>query len=176
MTSHSRFLRGMTLLELVLAYLVLALILSGLVGLGAYVQREAKIRQAQEMVMLLRDATIAYHQTRSEYPHGLVDGDPQSALQSLLEETASAARLSAWPGKQSATNTVLEDLKDPWGRDWRYWAIARADSHYRERLATEHGLPIFESAGPDGRFGLKEPIYRSDNIASDLAMMWQVNE
>ena len=52
----------MTRVELLLVYVVLALAMVLLAGVNRYVQREAKCRLAEDMLLTLRESLPAYHE------------------------------------------------------------------------------------------------------------------
>ena len=60
--------RAFTLSELLLAYAVLALVLWLMIGVGGYIQNEAKARLASDMVLVLREALATYHAETETYP------------------------------------------------------------------------------------------------------------
>ena len=90
--------RGMTRVELLLVYVVLALAAVLLAGVNRYVQREAKCRLAEDMLLTLRESLPAYHEAVGRYPAEQEDHDAKRAIASLLSESASGVRQSAAPG------------------------------------------------------------------------------
>ncbi len=72
--------RGMTRVELLLVYVVLALAMVLLAGVNRYVQREAKCRLAEDMLLTLRESLPAYHEVVGRYPAEQPDHDANAPL------------------------------------------------------------------------------------------------
>ena len=60
--------RGMTRVELLLVYVVLSLAAVLLAGVNRYVQREAKFRLAEDMLLTLRESLPAYREAVGRHP------------------------------------------------------------------------------------------------------------
>ena len=159
----------MTLVELLLTYVLLALLLVLMVGVSEYVQRQARRQLAEDMVLTLRETLLAYHASVGRFPGGWADGESTAAITVLLGEPACARVLQDWPVTLSAPRQPAHYV-DPWGRSFRYLTTASGAEH-RERVTMDGGVPIFESAGPDGDFGDTDLQAREDNLASDFTMI-----
>lgn len=157
---------AMTLPELLLAYVLVGLVLGLGVGVAGYVQRETKQAQALDMVLMLREAAVAYQHDTGRYPEGSAD----EALVSLLSCETSKRVLADWPASGTLRSAGVR-LVDPWGGFFRYVTARDADPLRQRRVSSDAGVPIFESAGADGRFGDEKASRAEDNVASDTAMM-----
>ncbi len=162
--------RGMTRVELLLVYVVLALAAVLLAGVNRYVQREAKCRLAEDMLLTLRESLPAYHEAVGRYPAEQPDHEAERAIAALLSESASAEILESWPlalphGPRNGLQFV-----DPWGIRFRY--LIRDDSVTFGAQGSAKPpagiLPLFESAGPDREFGDADGARTKDNLSSDI--------
>jgi hypothetical protein len=160
----------MTRVELLLVYVVLALATVLLAGVNRYVQREAKCRLAEDMLLALREALPAYHGVVGRYPKEEADHNAEGAIAALLSESASAAILESWPlPRPQAPGRGLQFV-DPWGTRFRYWTRddrAVSGSPGSEELPPGT-VPLFESAGPDRDFGVAAGWGAEDNLSSDI--------
>ncbi len=84
-------------MELLLVYVVLALATVLLAGVNGYVQREAKCRLAEDMLLTLRESLPAYHEAVGRDPTEQTVHDAERAIAALLSESASAEILKRWP-------------------------------------------------------------------------------
>ncbi len=166
----------MTAVELLLLCALLGVLVALVVGISDYVQREAKRRLAEDMVLTLREALVSYHNATGTYPPGRIDDDSQEALAAMLAERDSAVVLHDWPEALAGKAPQAGQFRDPWGRPFRYVTAVGADREQGERLDMDNGVPIFESSGPDGDFGDLRPEAQEDNLASDIAMIIQRTE
>ncbi len=160
----------MTRVELLLVYVVLALAAVLLAGVNRYVQREAKCRLAEDMLLTLREALPAYHEAVGRYPASQLDRDAEQAIAALFSESASAEILENWPLAQARGAGDELQLVDPWGTRFRY--LIRDD---RVTLGAQDSakppagtVPLFESAGPDRDFGDADGALAKDNLSSDI--------
>ncbi len=162
--------RGMTRVELLLVYVVLALAAVLLAGVNRYVQREAKSRLAEDMLLTLRESLPAYHDAVGHYPTEQPNLNAEGAIAALLSESASAEILERWPlALPHGPGNGLQ-LVDPWGTRFRY--LIRDDS---VAIGTQGSMkppagtvPLFESAGPDREFGEADGSRAKDNLSSDI--------
>ncbi len=160
----------MTRVELLLAYVVLALATVLLAGVNRYVQREAKCRLAEDMLLTLRESLPAYHEAVGRYPAEQPDHDAEQAIAALLAESASVEILKNWPLARTRMPGNGLQLVDPWGTRFRY--LIRDDSvafgapgSAKPPAGT---VPLFESAGPDREFGDANASRAKDNLSSDI--------
>ncbi len=162
--------RGMTRVELLLVYVVLALAAVLLAGVNRYVQREAKCRLAEDMLLTLRESLTAYHETMGRYPAEQPDHNAERAIAALLLEPASAEILEHWPVVRTSIPGNGLQLVDPWGARFRY--LVRDDSvavGKEKSVKPPAGtVPLFESAGPDRGFGDAVGSRAKDNLSSDI--------
>ena len=162
--------RGMTRVELLLVYVVLALATVLLAGVNRYVQREAKCRLAEDMLLTLRESLPAYHEAVGRYPAEREDHDAERAIAALLSESASAEILKSWPLARAHGPGSGLQLVDPWGTRFRY--SIRDDSVLLGAQGSANPsagtVPLFESAGPDRAFGDADGALAKDNLSSDI--------
>ncbi len=162
--------RGMTRVELLLVYVVLTLAVVLLAGVNGYVQREAKCRLAEDMLLTLRESLPAYHEAVGEYPAEQHDHDADRAIAALLSESASAETLKRWPLALPHGPGNGIQLVDPWGTRFRY--LIRDDSvtigAQGSSKPSAGTVPLFESAGPDREFGDTDGSRAKDNLSSDI--------
>ncbi len=160
----------MTRVELLLVYVVLALATVLLAGVNGYVQREAKCRLAEDMLLTLRESLPAYHEAVGRYPAERPDHDAEQAIAALLSESASAEILKSWPLARTHMPGTELQLVDPWGSRFRY--LIRGDSvafgAQGSAMPPAGTVPLFESAGPDREFGDVDRSRAKDNLSSDI--------
>ena len=160
----------MTRVELLLVYVVLALAATLLAGVNRYVQREAKCRLAEDMLLTLRESLPAYREAVGRYPAEQSDHDAERAIAALLSESASAEILERWPLAQTRKPGNGLQLVDPWGTRFRY-SIRDHSVNFgvqgSSKLPAET-VPLFESAGPDCEFGDADGSRADDNLSSDI--------
>ncbi len=162
--------RGMTRVELLLVYVVLALATVLLSGVNRYVQREAKCRLAEDMLLTLRESLPVYHEAVGRYPEEQPDHDAKRAIAALLSESASTEILESWPLALPRGPGNRVQLIDPWGTRFRYLirddsVTIRAQGSAKPPAGT---VPLFESAGPDREFGDADGSRAKDNLSSDI--------
>ncbi len=157
-------------MELLLVYVVLALAVVLLAGVNRYVQREAKCRLAEDMLLTLRESLPAYHEAVGRYPAEQPNHDAEQAIAALLSESASAKILERWPLARARTPGSGPQFVDPWGTRFRY--LVRDDS---AKLGAPDSaklpagtVPLFESSGPDREFGEADGPRAKDNLSSDI--------
>jgi len=160
----------MTRVELLLVYVVLALAMVLLAGVNRYVQREAKCRLAEDMLLTLRESLPAYHEAVGRYPTEQPNHDAEQAIAALLSESASAEILESWPLARTRTPGNALQLVDPWGTRFRYSirndsVALGAQGSAKPPAGT---VPLFESAGPDREFGDADGARTKDNLSSDI--------
>ncbi len=162
--------RGMTRVELLLVYVVLALAAVLLAGVSRYVQREAKCRLAEDMLLTLRESLPAYHEAVGRYPTEQPNHNAEPAIAALLSESASAEILKSWPLALTRMPGNGLRLVDPWGTRFRY--VIRDDIATIGTLGSAKPpagtVPLFESAGPDREFGDADGARAKDNLSSDI--------
>ena len=161
---------GMTRVELLLVYVVLALAAVLLAGVNRYVQREAKCRLAEDMLLTLRESLPAYHKAVGRYPAEQPDGDAERAIATLLSESGSAEILERWPLARTRRPGNGLQFVDPWGTRFRYLIRDDSVAFGAQGSATPPAgtVPLFESAGPDREFGDADGALAKDNLSSDI--------
>ena len=154
---------GMTVIELVIAVIVIVLVVSLLMGGARSVRDAAKRTQAAALMGALNRALSAYYELHGAYPPGDASGSAAVALPLLL-----GSRGPLPEGIDSALvvrEATGRTLRDPWGTPLRY--ITERYAAQPERAALHGGRPVFVSAGPDRNFGDGNARLNADNIGSD---------
>ena len=118
------------------------------------------------MVLMLREAVVAYQQDTGRYPEGSAD----EALVSLLNRESSKRILAGWPASGILRRTDVR-LVDPWGGFFRYITARDVDSMRQRRVSSDAGVPIFESAGADG---VKSSDIAGNTSATAIARKMQI--
>jgi type II secretory pathway pseudopilin PulG len=160
----------MTFWELLLAVVVLALTLAAITGLYARLVDQAKIRDTTRMIAALARAVELYHEAAGDYPE--CPAGPADAVIERLLTLPQCARIieSAAPqGSQrlGVASAPARFSRDAWGTPLRYVSPSAVLPFFSERIRLAGGVPIFESAGPDLRFGDTDTMRQPDNIRSD---------
>ncbi len=184
---------GATLSETLLAGAAIGLLLL-LTALGVeQIRTELKIRQTRQLLVLLRSALLAYHQSAGVWPDPT---DPPSESPprgpTVPPEEQAARRVAALLAADEASRELMQDipsllrgataprdrqapqasdpgilLRDSWGMPlWCLTAGSPAQVQ-REAVAANQGCPIFISAGQDRDFGAIERSAGADNLRSD---------
>lgn len=163
-------LRGVTVIELIIAYCVIAAVIWLLVGVSRHVRDRAKQEQAVQLMQALSDAMQAYQkQSQGAYPPVRTDGDAAGCLQTLAAFPPSREVLSdRLPDRWRAMLGEAREWPDPWGTPLRY---VRGTT--RGRAGEAVAIPYLESAGKDGQFGDTSNaglIRTTDNLRTDEPM------
>ena len=168
MNAVSRPQWAITLVETLVVGIVLAVGLWLLSGLYDRYLDQARSRQGAAVIRSLDLALGAYYQTCAAWPPGEYDGSAGTALAALAGVPASAEHLEALPVRLLyAADDGRIACRDPWGRRLHYLTALIADTDGKRRVEHNGGRPIFESAGPDGRFGQSTNPATADDIRSD---------
>ena len=162
---------AVTLIETVVAGLVLALALWMLAGLYERGLDSARTRQAGELLRTLNEALAAYHDAAGAYLPGQPNGSAEQVLNALLEVPASAEVLGKLEVRLVHLRDGRVDCLDPWGKPPRYVTLQIGEMDLRRRVARNQGKPIFESAGADGRFGHAGDAAAADDVRTDEPLM-----
>ena len=166
----SRVARALTVIETVIAGALLALVLWVLSGLYDDMLDRARTAQAFEMIRTLDAALAAYHQAAGAHPPGRHGPDGSAVEDALTVMIRVPESLRVLHGIDLRLLHLHDDrpvCRDPWGRPLRYLTAGVGDEVLAGRVARHAGRPIFESAGPDGRFGDHDPAAAADDIRSD---------
>jgi len=153
--------------ELLLVVGLLALTLSVTAGWYQYVLDRAKGRQAAVMLAALDRSVRAYGQACGVFPPARPDGDMQRMLPMLLSVRPSKDHLRPLAPALLFSVDGRPQCRDPWGTPVRYFTAAIEDPMFQRRVRLNGGVPIFECAGPDRRFGDDDPAEQADNLRSD---------
>jgi type II secretory pathway pseudopilin PulG len=143
----------MTLVEMAVVLLLLGISLFLLAGWARMTRQEAKRQLAVQALRALDEAMTLYEQRFGHPPRGRPDGSADEAIAALLDDPSSAKRLDSLPAALRRTKGSRTSLVDPWGTPLRYITSVHESPAMRARVASNAGWPIFDSAGPDRRFG-----------------------
>jgi type II secretory pathway pseudopilin PulG len=157
----------MTLVEALLAALVLALVLWLAAGLYVHELDHARTGQARMMIRTLGAALEAYYDAGQAYPLGGPTGKADRTIDALLQVPASAEIMHQLDARLLHLRDGRPECLDPWGRPLRYITADIGEMDLQNRVARNNGEPIFESSGPDGRFGHAGNPAAADDIRSD---------
>jgi type II secretory pathway pseudopilin PulG len=129
----------MTLVEYLLALVVVASALGVLVMVSSSLRADTAQRQTRDTLQLLRAALLHYHDLHHDLPPGPAD----AALNSLLADPAVAPTLQPLPLLRSPGRGLL--ILDGFGRP----------IHYQRHQLPDPDLSTtdFVSTGPDGQLG-----------------------
>jgi len=147
-----RRVRGMTLIEMAVAVLVLGIAIFLLAGLARTTRQEAKRRLAVRTIQALDEALTVYQHRYGGPPPGHADGASDEAIAALLSYGPSSAVLDGLPAVLRRITPKGKTLVDPWGMPFRYVTLSNNQIALRARVASNSGRPIFDSAGPDRVF------------------------
>ncbi|GEM_PF-389413 len=161
---------GMTLIELMVSVLIVAILAAGLFAVGGYLDKQFKIKATEGTMQLLVAALEQYHDfykefpyvnsmvtDSNEYPAGCVnDGNDIERLYYKLTLAPDAKKILEQINrkyitdldKDSAGNPIPDknpEVSDAWGGNFRYI--------YEKNINTN--FPEIISAGPDKKFGKK---------------------
>jgi type II secretory pathway pseudopilin PulG len=162
---------AVTLVEALVAGLVLALGLWLLTGLYERGLDTARTRQAGELLRTLNEALAAYYDAAGAYLPGQPNGSAERVLNAMLEVPASAEVLGKLAVRLLHRRDGRVQCLDPWGKPPRYVTLQIGEMDLRRRVAHNQGKPIFESAGPDGRFGHTGDAAAADDVRTDEPVM-----
>lgn len=160
------FPRGITLIELLIAYCVIAAVIWLLVGFARHVRDRAKQEQAVVLMQALSDAMRIYEDIHERYPPVRADGGAADCLEALAADATVRQHLSGnLPDRWRAMLGEHRAWPDPWGTPIRY-----VSGPVRGGAAS---LPYLESAGKDGQFGDESEmglVRTTDNLRTDEPM------
>lgn len=159
----------MTIFETAIAAAVVAVLLYMAAGGVRTIRQQAKRNLCARVMASLREALDRYHDATGAYPPSAVDGSAAPALAALRAVAPSAQTLASLPPSLRLGQDPQTGGVDPWGRPLRYLTADASRPEDREDVTVNDGVPIFESAGADGHFGLDDPAASIDNLrTSDL--------
>lgn len=130
----------MTLVETVIALLLLGVILFLLAGSAKWTRQRAKDQLAWDMLAALNKSLAAYVQDQGGYPPGRADRQPHEAIAALLRDEDSARYLLSLPPALHTRHGEQPTLLDPWARPLHYLT---ADHDDAGRVEANDGRPVF---------------------------------
>lgn len=164
---------GMTLIELMVSVLIVAILAAGLLAVGSYIDRQFKIKATEGTIQLLVTAIEQYHDfyrefpyvnstvtVQGEYPDGCDnDANDIERLYYKLTLAPDAKKILEQLNRKyikDADRDKNPEIVDAWGENFRY--------KYEKNINTN--FPEIISAGPDKDFGDKDAKKADDNISS----------
>ena len=138
--------RGFTLVELIVAVAIMAILVTLVVGVSKHVRAEAARKATASTQAILMDAIQEYFEQKGGYP-------PQSSMAELVEELKAQpeARTRLYLLPQDAFKTTTGEVVDGFGNAMSY-----------SETGGLGGGPVVISSGPDGPQGTSEDNIRSD--------------
>jgi type II secretory pathway pseudopilin PulG len=159
----------MTIFEAALLAAVVGIALFVVTGGVRLVREQARDNLARRLVAQLDAALAAYYAAAGAYPPGAPDGSAGPAIAALERVSDSANQLNELPQSLRERVPPQDGCVDPWRRPLRYLTATSANPQDAAEVAANGGVPIFESAGRDGDFGLVDRSAAIDNLrTSDL--------
>lgn len=156
--------RGLTALEAVLLFVIVAAVLMLAAGQVERTRTRLRTELAVRQLGLLREALVVYYLEQGAFPPGEADQAAAGAWRTLRASPAAARVLSSWP-VGAADVPLNKEPVDPWRQPYRYLSM----TNDRSGRAADNGTwPVFISSGADRSFGgATEPAGEVDNLASD---------
>ena len=154
----------MTLPEVALLAIIIALALAAVTGIHGYLVNKAKEKSTVSLLEKLNRSTLIYHaEYRTYFPSTTLTTGPVVETYLKLPECASSFdNVSEFLLDRSAFS-----CKDAWGTPIRYIPVNISVPALAQRVKMAGDIPLFESAGPDRNFGDESAEQQSDNLRSD---------
>jgi len=152
--------RAMTLVEMIIAVVLVGGGLFLLVGWSRIVRDDAKTQLAAELLARLDAGLDQYRAATGVFPPTFND-DPDPVVAALQRHPRTRPLFDGVPDSLWTVSRPRM-LVDPWGTRLKY----RSDGK-RVDVAANNGRPIFISAGRDRLFGDDYPAQRADDLRSD---------
>ncbi|PKL46418.1 MAG: hypothetical protein CVV39_07235 [Planctomycetes bacterium HGW-Planctomycetes-1] len=153
---------GLTLVEILVAIAIVALLAAGLYSVSQYVDRQAKIKLTESTIAILTAAIDEYHDFYKKFP--ALDDVYPSGCDSPIEKLYYRLGLAPDAKKilghinrsliKNADGDDFPEVVDAWGKEFDY------------SYTGVENFPVITSAGPDGDFGETDPGKKEDNITS----------
>jgi prepilin-type N-terminal cleavage/methylation domain-containing protein len=165
---------GMTLIELMVSVLIVAILAAGLFAVGGYLDKQFKIKATEGTMQLLVTAIEQYHDFYKEFPYVNStltgsdeypnnkydnDGNDIERLYYKLTLAPDAKKILDQINRKyikSSDDDKNPEVVDAWGENFRYI--------YEKKINTN--FPEIISAGPDKKFGADDPNGAADDISS----------
>jgi len=151
----------MTLIELMVSVLIVAILAAGLLAVGSYIDRQFKIKATEGTIQLLVTAVEQYHDFYRQFP------DPNAAAYpaGLNDANGSIERLYYKLTFAPDAKKILEQLNRKYVKDLDNDKHPEVVDAWNKRLEYSYkegwNFPVITSAGPD-----KDPNTVKDNISS----------
>lgn len=108
---------GVTLFELLVVMMVLAILVTLVIGLGRHADTQTKRHQAMADLGRWQEALQGYYLAAGQYPDVCYNGSVSNVLQSACTNAAGVA-IATLSGQTSSRLNIV----DPWGRPYQYVA------------------------------------------------------
>ena len=153
--------RGFSLIELLVAIGIIALLVAIGVGVGMKVSGQGKIKATKANMLLIMNAIETFHDENDAYP-GAESSPPssQDLYTQLTANDSAKAKLSALPA-----DAIAEF--GPSGSEYNAFADKYGNEISYSNNAGLGGTPVLISAGSDGEFGTVTPSGSSDYYKAD---------
>ncbi|MBU1259590.1 MAG: prepilin-type N-terminal cleavage/methylation domain-containing protein [Planctomycetes bacterium] len=155
---------GLTIVEILVAIAIVAILAAGLYSVGNYVETQSKIKLTESTIETLVTALDEYHDFYGKFPDPNADSEYLTGCDLSVEKLY--YKLGLAPGAKKilghintslikdANSDGFREVVDAWGTDFGY--------DYK----TSYNFPVITSAGPDRDFGVTDPNNAQDNITS----------
>ena len=150
---------GFTLVEMLTVILVIAVLVTLVVGISSTIIRKANVERTKVTMTAVMSAVQAYQQANGQYPPPLTpttdDTDNKILMTALLTDAQAGPIASKLADdlKGTVPNAIVVD---GFGNTLKYLPDGGAG-----------GTPVLISPGPDGDFGDTDTAKANDNIRSD---------
>jgi prepilin-type N-terminal cleavage/methylation domain-containing protein len=158
---------GLTLVEILVAIAIVALLAAGLYSVSQYVDRQAKVKLTESTIEILAAAIDEYYDFYNKFPDP-ADSYPAGcnlSIEKLYYKLGLAPNAKKILGHinpsliKDADGDDFPEVVDAWGTSFRY------------EYTQDDNFPVITSAGPDRKFGDRaapdnDPNNSQDNITS----------
>jgi prepilin-type N-terminal cleavage/methylation domain-containing protein len=150
---------GLTLVEIMVAITIIALLVAGLYSVSNYVETQSKIRLTKSTIEVLCTALEQYHDFDGNFPDITVASDYPATCDTFIERLY--YKLSLAPDAKKILNQISPSLIKDADND-KYAEIVDAwETNFKYSYTSGDNFPLVISAGPDKDFNKT-----ADNISS----------
>ena len=141
---------GLTLIEILVAIAIVAILSAGLYVVGGRVETQAKIKQTESTIKMLEAALEQYHDFYGKFPDPAITSDYPTVCTLSIEKLY--YKLSTAPDAKKILNQInssfikdadkngFPEVVDAWGTAFKY------------EYTPGNNFPVITSAGPDKKF------------------------
>jgi prepilin-type N-terminal cleavage/methylation domain-containing protein len=155
---------GMTLIEIMVSVLIVAILAVGLFAVSGYIDTQMKIKATESTIQLLVAAVEQYHDFYKEFP------DPCTAYPAGINQSVEKLyyKLTFAPDAKKVLDQInrkyvkkvdkddYPEVVDAWGTSLKYSYIEKQNWNF----------PVITSAGPNKIFEADDPNSVHDDISS----------